>query len=449
MAATQHDEQFRATAREQGKRMKWNGTGRGLKALGVSLAVALGMTACSRDYTLGYLYVTAARTALISAYSIDYQSGALLQLSDSPVPASDTTNANPVALVAAPNAKSLYVVNHDVSQVVLFAVGTDGKLFAQQTTSVVKNTAGTVIGSFPTAAAIDSTGNFLFVTFTFQNGFTTARPGPGGVAVFPIQHSNSDPSQEGLLGAPVVNTTVGTTAANPLPYFPIGFNPVGVFSNPKAGFVYVVDQDRTAAGAAAGMLLVFQYSATTGTLTPVAGPVASAASASVTGFSAGTTPAALAVDPTGRFIYVTDEATNQLYAYLETSSGIPTALNSSPFTTGQFPIGVTVDPRGAFVYVANFGSSTVSSFTIDQASGSLSGGTGSGVATGPTCVTIEPGLGIYLYTSNNLDSSVSAAQLDPHSGSLRQVQGTQFAAAALPTCATAIANGAHPTEIVD
>ena len=173
----------------------------------------------------------------------------------------------------------------------------------------------------PTAAAIDSTGNFLFVTFTFQNGFTTARPGPGGVAVFPIQHSNSDPSQEGLLGAPVVNTTVGTTAANPLPYFPIGFNPVGVFSNPKAGFVYVVDQDRSAAGAAAGMLLVFQYSAATGTLTPVAGPVASAASASVTGFSAGTTPAALAVDPTGRFIYVTDEATNQLYAYLETSSG--------------------------------------------------------------------------------------------------------------------------------
>ena len=371
--------------------MKWNGTGRSLKALGVSLAVVLGMTACSRDYTLGYLYVTAARTALISAYSIDYQSGALQQLADSPVPASDTTNANPVALVASPDGKNLYVVNHDVSQVVQFSVGTDGKLYAQATTNVVSNTGGTIIGSFPTSAAIDPSGRFLFVTFTFQSGFTTARPGPGGIAVFPITTGT------GALGAALVNTTVGTTAATPLPYYPVGLNPAGIFVNPKlnsasGGFVYVVDQDRTAGGAAAGMLLVFQYTAA-GALTAVPGPIASAASASVTGFSAGTTPGALAVDPTGRFIYVTDQATNQLYAYGESSTGVPSALVSSPFTTGQFPLGVTVDPRGAFVYVANFGSSTVSSFVIDQASGSLSGGTGAGVATGPTCVTIEPGLG--------------------------------------------------------
>ena len=433
--------------------MKWNSTGRGLKALGVSLAVALGMTACSRDYTLGYVYVTASRTALISAYSIDYQSGALQQLSDSPVPASDTTNANPVAIVAAPNGRSLYVVNHDVSQVVLFAVGTDGKIFAQQTVSVVKDPTGNIIGSFPTSAAIDPAGNFLFVTFTFQNGFTTARPGPGGVAVFPIQHS-SDPTKEGLLGAAVSNTSVGTTTS--LPYFPVGFNPVGVFVNPQSRFVYVVDQDRVG-GVAAGILYAFSSTAA-GVLAPVPttpttpGIVTSDASTAATplvGFKAGTSPGGLAVDPTGRFIYITDEATNQLYALSNTSTGVPLALSQSPFNTGQFPIGVTVDPRGAFVYVANFGSSTVSTFTIDQAIGSLSGGTGTGTATGPTCVTVEPGLGIYLYTSNNIDSSVSAAQLDPHSGSLKQVQGTQFAAAALPTCATSIANGAHPTEVVN
>ena len=438
--------------------MKWNRTGRGLKALGLSLAVGLGMTACSRDYTLGYLYVTAARTALISAYSIDFQSGALQQLSDSPIPSSQQTNANPVALVAAPNGQSLYVVNHDVSQVVQFAVGTDGKIYAQQTTNVVSNASGSLVGSFPTSAAIDPSGNFLFVTLTFQNGFTTARPGPGAVAIFPIQHS-SDPSKEGLLGAALANTTVGASTTSPLPYYPIGFNPVGVFVNPVkngttagtvnpgGGFVYVVDQDN-AGGSASGMLLVFQYTVA-GLLMPVPGPVQSAVGPSVTGFHAGTTPAAVAVDPTGRYIYVTDEATNQLIAYSQTSSGVPNALISSPFTTGQFPTGITVDPRGEYVYVANFGSSTVSQFTIDQTTGSLSGGSGAGVATGPTCVTIEPGLGKYLFTSNNLDSSVSAEQLDPHSGALTQVQGTQFAAAALPTCATAIANGAHPTEVVN
>ncbi len=421
--------------------MKWNRTGRGLKALGVSLAVGLGMTACSRDYTLGYLYVTAARTALISAYSIDYQSGALQQLADSPIPSGAATNANPVALVASPNGQYLYVVNHDVSQVVQFDIGTDGKLYAQATTNIVSNTAGTVIGSFPTSVAIDPTGAFLFVTFTYQSGFTNALPGPGGVAVFPI-------SGTGALGAPVVNTATG------LPYFPVGFTPVGVFVNPEAKttggrFLYVVDQDRNSAGTATGILLIFSYDAN-GVLSLVQGGNAtSAAGAAITGFRAGTTPGAVAVDPTGQFIYITDEATNQLIAYRQSSTGMPTALNSSPFTTGQFPLGLTVDPRGEYVYVANFGSSTVSTFTIDQATGSLSGGTGAGVATGPTCVTIEPGLGKYLFTSNNIDSSVSAEQLDPHSGALTQVQGTQFAAAALPTCAAAIANGAHPSELVN
>ena len=427
--------------------MKWNGTGwnkkgRGLKALGVSLALGLGRTACSRDYTGGYLYVTAARTALISAYAIDFQSGALQQLADSPIPSSAQTNANPVALVASPNGQYLYVVNHDVSQISQFDIGTDGKIYQQTTTNVVSNAGGSIIGSFPTSAAIDPSGSFLFVTFTFQNGFTAARPGPGGVAVFPIT------ANTGALGAALVNTTVGTTAANPLPYFPVGFNPVSVFVNPKGNFVYVVDQDTNAAGTRQGILLVFTYAAS-GALTPVAGPVTSAAGVAVTGFAAGTTPGAVVVAPTGQYIYITDEATNQLYAYAQSSNGVPNALISSPFTTGQFPTGVTVDPRSEYVYVTNFGSSTVSTFTIDQQTGSLSGGTGIGVATGPTCVTIEPGLGVYLYTSNNLDSSVSGEQLDPHSGALRQVQGTQFAAAALPTCAVAVANGAHPTEVVN
>ncbi len=418
--------------------MMGNGMGRGFKALAVSLALGLGMTACSRDYTLGYLYVTASRTALISAYAIDYQSGALQQLADSPVPASDTTNANPVAIVAAPNAQNVYVVNHDVSQVVQFAVGTDGKLYAQATTGVVKNASGTIIGSLPTAAAIDPSGKFLFVTFTFQNGFTTALPGPGGVAVFPI-------SSTGALGAALVNTSVGTTAANPLPYFPVGNNPTGIFVNPKGGFVYVVDQD-TIGGVQKGVLLVFGYDGTTGALSPVAGNVVSGTSS---GFAAGTSPAAIAVDPTGRFIYVTDQATNQLYAFLSSSTGVPTALTSSPFTTGQLPLGLTVDPRGEYLYVANFGSNSVSAFVIDRATGSLSGGGGTGVATGPTCVTIDPGLGIYLYSSNQRDNSVSAEQLSPNTGALSQVQGSQFAASALPTCAVAIANGAHPTEVIN
>jgi 6-phosphogluconolactonase (cycloisomerase 2 family) len=127
-------------------------------------------------------------------------------------------------------------------------------------------------------------------------------------------------------------------------------------------------------------------------------------------------------------------------------------MNTSPFATGIFPVGVTIDPRGKFLYVANLTSSTVSAYAIDQATGTPVGSVGSASTstdTAPTCVTVEPALGIYLYTSNSLANTVSAMQLDPHNGGLKQVQNTPFPASALPTCAVTVANGSHPTQIIN
>jgi 6-phosphogluconolactonase len=411
--------------------MKWNGLGRGFKAAGVSLAVGLGMSACSRDYTLAYVYVSAAThgtTGQINEYAVDYQTGSLTPLAETSIPSGGN---NPVALIASPNGKYLYAINNSApsSNVVEFTIGTDGKLYGEKTTPIVQNASGTVVGSFPTAVAIDPTGSFLYVTFTYQAGFTTANPGPGGVAVYPLS------ATDGSLGAPVANGS--------LPYFQVGNNPVGIVIDPKAGnYVYVIDQEKPANAAAYGVLLAFQNKA--GLLTQVPGPLNG-------GFAAGTTPAGIAEDPAGHFLYVTDETTNQLYGYGVQNSGTPAALQQSPFVTGSFPLGVTVDPRGEYVYVANFNSGTVSPFAINQANGSLSGIVGSGgtsASTGPTCVTIEPALGIYLYTSNNEDNTVSALQLSPNTGSLTPVQNTPYPTGALPTCAVSVANGAHATQIV-
>lgn len=404
------------------------GRGRGIKVLAGSLALGCGMMGCSRDYTAAYLYVTNSKGSLITAYAVDYQSGALQQLADSPIPSG---GVNPVTLVASPNGKFLYVLNHDApsSNVVEFAIGTDGKIYAGNTYPVVTGNGFT--GTLPTAAAIDAAGKFLYVTFTYQNGFTAAKPGPGGVAVFPI---NTD----GTLGSPVTTTVGGAT----LPYFPVGNNPVGVMTSGRNNYVYVIDQERPATGAPFGVMLAFSQNTTTGALTAIPGPVSG-------GFAAGTTPSGIAGDPTGIFIYVTDSTTNQLYAYAVTGN-TPVANLNSPYTTGLYPTSVKVDPRGMFVYVTNFTSSTVSAYVINTATGALSGTGGTtGVATGPTCVTIEPALGIYLYTSNNTDNSVSAEQLNPHTGALTAVQGTQFSAQALPTCAVTVANGAHASQIVE
>ncbi len=423
----------------KGNRMQHLGGSRIWKTVGASLAVGLGMTACSRDYTVDYLYVTSATTSLtagaVNAYAVDYQSGALTPLADSPIPSG---GRDPVGLVAAPNQKFLYVINNEApsSNVVEFEIGTDGKLYPENTYPVVQNSGGTIIGSLPTAIAIDPSGKFLYITFTYQNGYSATSPGPGGVAVYPI---NSD----GSLAAPVMNGT--------LPYFATGDNPVGVVVDPKNdNYVYVIDQEKPSNSTPYGVLLTYARNQTTGALTPVVGPVSG-------GISVGTTPAGIAEDPGSNFLYVSDETTNQLYGFLATggvatSTGTPPlAMVSSPFTTGSFPLGVTVDPRGEYVYVANYNSDTVSAFAINVATGALSsvaGSSGNAVATGPTCATIDPALGIYLYTSNNVDGSVSALQLNPHTGALTNVQGTKFPAAALPTCAVAVGNGAHATQIV-
>ena len=414
--------------------MMWNGWkgltgGRGIRSLGASLAVGLGMTACSRDYTVAYVYVTAitkGTTGMVNSYAVDYQTGALTPLAESP-----STGTNPVALVASPDQKNIYVIDNGApsSDVQHFTIGTDGKLYpAANATPVVGNADNSIVGSFPTALAIDPAGKFLYVTFKYQNGYTNLNPGPGGIAVFPI-------SSDGSLGAPVMDGN--------LPYFPIGNNPSGIVVSPRTGpngnFVYVIDQEPTS-----GVLLSFSQNSN-GSLTAIPGSVFG-------GVAVGTTPAAIAEDPGSHFLYVSDQATNQLYGYIVQAGGAPQAMATSPFATGSFPLGVTVDPRGEYVYVANFGSSTISAYAIKQSSGSLSGISGSTsgtVATGPTCVAIEPALGVYLYTSNKIDNSVSAEKLLPETGALSQVLGSQFNASALPSCVVSVSNGSHATQIID
>ena len=170
-----------------------------------------------------------------------------------------------------------------------------------------------------------------------------------------------------------------------------------------------------------------------------------------TGYGAGTMPSAIAEDPSARFVYITDEATNQLYGNLVANNGTLVPMVNGPFATGIFPRGLTIDPRGKFLYVANFSSNSVGAYAIDQSSGTPVGSVGSAsttVDTAPTCVTVEPALGIYLYSSNNLASTVSAMKLDPHNGGLSQVQNTPFPSSPLPTCAVSVANGSHPTQVI-
>lgn len=367
-----------------------------------SLAMACGLTACTRDYTLAYLYVTTSKNApgVINQYSVDYQTGAIVQIG-TPVAAGNL----PVASVASPNASTVYVVNQGDSTVQQFAVGSDGLLTSKNTYKTTGNT--------PTAIAIDPAGKYLFVTCTYQGTNTT---GAGALSVYPISADNS-------LGT-AANVNIGN---NPVSVAIANFNPT----------VYVVDQEP----ATAPQVLAFTLGSS-GALTPVTGTTAT------TGFSAGVQPSAIAEDPTGRFVYVTDRAANQLIGYIVLKGGVLQPMVNGPFATGLFPLAVVTDPRGEYIYVANYNSRSISAYAINTATGAPSGVAGTTVQTdpNPVSIAIDPALGIYLYTANNLASTVTGEKLNSSTGVLAAIQNSPYPASGNPTSVTVVANGSHPTE---
>lgn len=397
--------------------MPWNRFSRLAKVSVVSVAMVLGLASCTLDYTVGYVYMTTNKSnpGLIDQYAIDFDSGAL-SVVGSPVAAGN----DPVTLVAAPNGQFVYVINQGDSTVQEFAVEGDGSLASK---NVYKTT-----GTHPTAVAIDPQGAFLYVTFTYQTGYSATTPGPGGVSIFPVNADNS-------LGTPLTQN--------------VGNNPVGVTVSYFNHFVYVLDQEASPKAT----ILGFSQNTSTGALTPVPGTtIATVGGKTVaTGFAAGVVPNAIAEEPTSRYVYVTDQAANQLIGYTVLASGGLLPMVNGPFATGLFPADLTIDPTGKLIYVVNFNGNTVQGYMIDGATGTPSGAAGAfatGTGTGPTCVAIDPALGDFLYTSNSLDNTVTGERLNPNTGGLQGVQNSPFNGSGQPSCLTVVPNGPHAAQAV-
>jgi len=405
--------------------MKFSKFGQATSAAVLSLGVAATFTACGPaniNTTVDYVYVANSKNnpGQVNVYDLHGNSGQLTQIPDSPYP---TGGRNPVGLVTSPDFKYLYVINHDDNTIVEFGIGTDAKLYPQHT----YNTPGT----FPNAIAINSAGTFLFVTDTYQPQYTAANPGPGALVVYPI---NSD----GSLGTPVANGN--------LSYYPLSLGENDVL-NPNAlnviaggAFVYIVSQD---SNTGIGDISAFGV-ASSGALTVVPCAAPSVCNANGT-FSAGTTPSAIASTPLGHYLFVTDSANNQLLSFTVQADGQITPLPNSPIGTDSFPDGVTVDPTGKYVYVANYNANDISAYVIGTSTPTtgISPNGSYGTGTGPTCVFVDPALGVYVYTTNFLDNTVSGLNLSG-TGILAPVQNTPFLAAGQPTCIAATVHGKHP-----
>jgi 6-phosphogluconolactonase len=171
-------------------------------------------------------------------------------------------------------------------------------------------------------------------------------------------------------------------------------------------------------------------------------------------YKAGVKPSALVSDPTNRFVYVTDFASNELIGYSIQGGSILDFLVNGPFKTGNEPNAIAIDPRGIYLYVTNGLDSTVSAFVISLSTGTPSAAvntTGSqtnSTDTTPVAVVVDPAIGRFVYTANHEGDSISGFVLNPNTGALQPSQTTPYPSGAAPAAVAAVPHGNHAIQEV-
>ncbi|MFZ0745272.1 MAG: beta-propeller fold lactonase family protein [Terracidiphilus sp.] len=401
--------------------MKFNRSSQLVLVSAVSLLAAGLVTACG-TLTVDFVYVTSAKAAgpnnygEVNVFEVNSESGFMRQIPTSPFPSG---GRNPVAEATSSDNSTLYVVNEDDNTIVQFTIGNDGKLYPQNTLNTP--------GVFPLAVTVNS--NYLYVLDTYQPLPTcsTAAPCSGSVAAYPINPDDS-------LGTPVANNSI---SAN---YWPLTLpskptdvlTPTGITTAASGADVYVTAYDTTLGG---GYVFGFLVNSD-GTLSAVAGSP----------FAAGTHPSAIAPDPSGNFVYVTDFAKGDVLSF-SIASGILTRVNGSPIKAGNAPAAIVVDGTGKYAYVANSQDATLSAYSISNGVLSFLGDSPTPVAyaTGaqPVAIGIDPSLNEYIYTANFLDDTVSGFQSNATDGTLLNSQYSPFKSNANPTAVAAIPHGSQ------
>jgi 6-phosphogluconolactonase len=270
--------------------------------------------------------------------------------------------------------------------------------------------------------SVDATSGAL--TQLAQSPLTTGKE-PWGIAIDPKGGFLyvADYNELGSVSAYTIDASSGELTAVAGSPFATGAQPVGVAISSNGKFLYTANQN---SGSGSGSVSAFTINPTSGALTPIAGSP----------FGAGDSPEYAVVDPKGKFIYVTNNGSNNVSAYKIASSGALTPVTGSPFATDLGPVGVTTDPLGKFVYVANGGlydngANDVSAYTIDKRTGALTPVVGSPFAAGSGVysVVVDPKAG-YLYASDFTSDGISGYSIAGTTGVLTALAGSPYGATA-------------------
>ncbi len=403
----------------------------------IGLLLATLLTACS-IITIEYVYVGS--SVGIQTFAVDSQSGALR-----PVGAEVTGGVNsPVAMATTPDYANLYVANAGDGTIVHFAIGLNGELTKKESASFP-----VAPGPPPASVAVNSAGTYLYAIY---RGSATSI---SQLAYFPL-------ASDGTIGSASNSNLVSLVVPGyendviiPTGITVLANNGTDITGN--AVYVSAYDQSAynpgctptppatTCTPSTANPGWVFGFTiGSGGSLTPAAGSP----------YEAGVKPTAIASDPTDRFVYVTDYASNDLIGYTIMDGSTLSFMTAGPFRTGNEPSAIILDPRGDFIYVTNALDSTVSAYEITLATGNPTGVVNvvgnpfNATDTQPVAIAVDPALGRFVYTANELGNSVSGFRLNATSGSLTPTQSTPYPTGSKPTALVAVPHGNHATQVV-
>ncbi|MEW6684185.1 MAG: beta-propeller fold lactonase family protein [Nitrospirota bacterium] len=304
-----------------------------------------------------FVYVAHASNE-ISAYRINAANGSLPSVDTvtAGVDPSVTVSVDPTAVTIEPSGRFAYAAGSSLAgstgwQVVVLTID-------QSTGELTEVTgAGLDIGTLPVSMTADPTGRFLY----------TVDSGSDSVSAFTI-----DPAT-GLL------TSVGAALS-------VADDPRSVAVDASGRFAYVVS-----AGSTPNQIQGFAIDADTGALTSLMSPLAT-----------GTNPQAVAADPTGRFVYVANANANTITPYaidieevIDARMGELTAGNVST-PTGTSPTALAVEPGGKFIYVTNQASNSLATYSISQTTGNLTRVSSASIPSGTLTTPIAIGLTLFI-----------------------------------------------------
>ncbi len=386
----------------------------------IGLLVATLLTAC-QIVTIDYVFIASSTAGTggdgsIDTYAVDSESGALRKGQ----PAVSSTGVNPVALAVSHDFANLYVAHQGDNSVVHFSISASGVLSKKDSVT---------LAAAPVALAINAANSQLYVVSGTTSATLSVYPlSAGAIGAVAAQQPLTVPGYGGDVIVPTAVTVLANSAAVYVgAYDQSAYNPGGsTTSNANPGWVF---------GFATG---------SGGALTAAAGSP----------WKAGVKPAGIVADPTNRFVYVTDFASNQLIGYSIQSGNILNFLINGPFRTGAEPSAIVIDPRGKYIYLANTLDSSVSAYTIDLSTGTPSASvnpTGSSTNTTdtqPVGIAIDPALGRFIYTANYLGNSASGFRLNPDNGTLLLTQATPYPTGAKPSAIAMVPHGNHSVQSV-